>query len=97
MNAKTRQPRGNETQGRRVVVGRIVFSFNAQVLKVIDLDEASMKSDKKIEIVKSELGKLVKENKIKDSEKYDVGVDTERFPPTTFLSSTHSNSNLVLN
>ena len=60
MNAKTRQPRGNETQGRRVVVGRIVFSFNAQVLKVIDLDETDMKSDKKIEIVKNELGKLVK-------------------------------------
>ena len=36
MNAKTRQPRGNEPQGRRVVVGRIVFSFNAQVLKVME-------------------------------------------------------------
>ena len=95
MNAKTNQPGGNETQGRRVVVGRIVFSFNAQVLKVIDLDETDMKSDKKIEIVKNELGKLVKENKIKDSEKYDVRVDTERFPPTTFLSSTHINSNQV--
>ena len=58
MNAKTKQPRGNETQGRRVVVGRIVFSFNAQVLKVIDLEETDMKSDKKIEIVKNELGKL---------------------------------------
>ena len=42
MNAKTRQPRGNEPRGRRVVVGRVVFSFNAQVLKVIDLDETDI-------------------------------------------------------
>ena len=91
MTVKTKQPKGNEMSGR-AVVGRIVFSFDAKVLKVIDLNEDSMKPDKKIKIVKSGLDEVLKENKMKANQKYDIRVDIERFPSTTFLSSTHVNS-----
>lgn len=91
MTVKTKQPKGNEMPGK-AVVGRIVFSFDAKVLKVIDLNEDSMKPDKKIKIVKRGLNEVLKENKMEANQKYDIRVDTERFPSTTFLSSTHVNS-----
>ena len=53
MTVKTKQPKGNEMPGK-AVVGRIVFSFDAKVLKVIDLNEDSMSSETKFFIVDTE-------------------------------------------
>ena len=79
----------DKTINMKSVAGRIVFSYNAKVIGVIDVDEASLKPEKKVKIVEDKLSELVKSKVIKRSEKFNVRIDTERFPSSTFLSSTH--------
>ena len=78
------------TTHNRSVAGRIVFSFNGKVIAFIDVDETSLKPDKKVKIVEDKLSEMVRKKVIKDNEKFNVRIYTERFPPPTFLSSTHA-------
>ncbi|MDA8142571.1 MAG: hypothetical protein M0T81_01155 [Thermoplasmatales archaeon] len=79
----------DKTRIMKSVAGRIVFSYNEKVIDIIDVDEASLKPEKKVKIVEDKLSEMVKSKVIKRSEKFNVRIDTERFPPSTFLSSTH--------
>ncbi len=78
----------SKTKEKKTVAGRIVFSYNTRVIGVIDVDEASLKPGKKVKIVEDKLSEMIRNNVIKNSEKFNVRIDTERFPPSTFLSST---------
>lgn len=79
----------NKTRNMKSVAGRIVFSYNAKVIGIIDVDEASLKPEKKVKIVEDKLSEMIKSKVITRSEKFNVRIDTERFPPPTFLSSAH--------
>ncbi len=77
-----------KTRNEKSVAGRIVFSYNAKVIDVIDLDEASLKPERKVKIVEDKLSEMVRKKVIKGSERFNVSIVTEWFPPSTFLSST---------
>ncbi len=79
----------DKTKDRKSVAGRIIFSYNGKVINFIDVDEASLKPEEKVKIIEDKLDEMVKNKEIKSSEKFNVRIDTERFPPSTFLSSTY--------
>ncbi|MHB1439715.1 MAG: hypothetical protein ACYCSO_01070 [Cuniculiplasma sp.] len=78
----------NKTKTNKSAAGRIVFSYNAKVIGVIDVNESSLKPEKKVKIIEDKLNEMVRDEVIEQSEKFNVRIDTERFPPSTFLSST---------
>lgn len=78
----------SKTKTKKSAAGRIVFSYNAKVIGVIDVNESSLKPEKKVKIIEDKLNEMVRDEVIKKSEKFNVRIDTERFPPSTFLSST---------
>lgn len=80
----------DKTRSINSVAGRIVFSHNEKVIGIIDVNEASLQPNKKVKIIENKLSEMVEKRVIKSNEKFNVRIDTERFPPSTFLSSTQS-------
>ena len=74
------------------MAGKIIFTYKGEVISIIDVDEASLEPKKKVKIVEDKLDEMVRNKMIKKSEKFSVEINTERFPPPTFLSSTHFQS-----
>ena len=82
----------SKNKNKNPVAGRVIFTYGMKVIEVINLDENSLKPDMKVKVVENKLNEMVRKKVIRKDEKFDVRIDTERFPPSAFLSSTQFRS-----